>query len=150
MLKLASGYQQRGDGRLPMGQLVDSEFVGADGSLLCTLGDLGAWASALAQRQFLSKELWELTCSPIARIPGGSKSLSYGLGWYVDESRHGRIVFHSGGSMIGCRTVLMRFLKHDLTFILLANENLLNVDTLALSIDDVYLNRPSGSLDTKR
>ena len=45
-------------------------------------------------------------------------------------------------SNLGYRTMLMRFLKHELTVIVLANENLLNVGNLAFRIADLYVDGP--------
>ena len=80
--------------------------------------------------------LWPPTPGEDNLNPG--KPVAYGFGWFLDPYRGHTRMWHTG-STTGFRTVIERFLKDDLTVIILCNRTDLDAAALALQAADFYL-----------
>lgn len=113
----AGGYTLR-EGvvkRWTLTQTLQSLDVDAFGGLLSTVGDLTKWENALAAGRFLKPETWKTAWTPYA-FPDGKLS-NYGMGWSVENTKHGRRIWHTGHT----GTFLMRLPDKKLTIIVLSN-----------------------------
>lgn len=113
----AGGYTLR-DGvvkRWTLTQTLQSLDVDAFGGLLSTVGDLTKWETAVAAGKYLKPETWKIAWTPFA-FPDGKVS-AYGMGWSVENSKHGRRIWHTGHT----GTFLMRLPDKKLTIIVLSN-----------------------------
>jgi len=114
----AAGYQ------LVSGALKNQDWVSpflnttADGSLYFSLLDVIAWDAGVRQRKILKAESWQQIFTPVTLKSG--KSYPYGFGWDIEE-RAGQLVHEHGGSWQGFKTHIVRFLRDDLSIIVLAN-----------------------------
>ncbi len=114
-LRLAQGYAPDGVTPVPY----RSHFVTAAG-LVSTVGDLARFSVALDGEQLLKKETIELAFTPAKSSKG--KPLPYGLGWFVQERKGVKLVWHYGW-WDGDSSLIVKIPARKLTFILLANSD---------------------------
>lgn len=88
------------------------------GGFYATVEDLVAWDEALHTDALISPALLEEAFSP-ATLNDGTAS-DYGFGWSVAEDRGQKVVRH-GGSWVGFRTSISRYLDDRLTVAVLSN-----------------------------
>ncbi|MEW5915799.1 MAG: serine hydrolase domain-containing protein [Gemmatimonadota bacterium] len=114
----AAGY------RLVRGELMNQEWVApslnttADGALYLSLNDMLAWDRGLRAKSVLKPASWERVFSPV-RLNSG-KPYPYGFGWAVAEEA-GQPTQQHGGAWQGFQAFIARYLRDDLTIIVLAN-----------------------------
>lgn len=95
---------------------------GATG-VISNVFDLAKYAAALRSSELLSRESKDLMWNP-ALSPAGKK-LAYGLGWFVQDFRGHKLVWHYGQEA-GFSSLLLMVPDRDLAFILLANSSALS------------------------
>jgi CubicO group peptidase (beta-lactamase class C family) len=138
----AAGY------RLVKGELKNQEWVSptvnttADGSLYCSIIDLGKWDAALYTQKLLQRsslnEMWT-----VATLKNGKpNSGEYGFGWFV-ETKQGHPVVEHEGAWQGFETVISRYLDDKLTVVVLTNLDEAKPTTFADRVAEMYL---SGKL----
>jgi CubicO group peptidase (beta-lactamase class C family) len=92
-------------------------LVGA-GGVYASLDDLFRWDQALYTDRLVSQEIMDRAFSPTT-LNDGSIS-EYGFGWNVSDVL-GRPAIHHGGSWVGFRTSILRFIDDSLTVVVLSN-----------------------------
>ena len=113
-----SGY------RLVAGRIKNQEWVPpsfnrtAEGSIYVSLLDMQAWERGVRSRAVLNAGSWSKIFEPVT-LSNGQK-YPYGLGWFLD-SRNGQAVQYHDGSWQGFESILIRYIRDDVTIIVLAN-----------------------------
>jgi CubicO group peptidase (beta-lactamase class C family) len=116
--KRAAGY------RLVGGQVKNQEWIAptlnttADGSLYLCINDYLAWDRGLRAHALLTPASWAEIYKPAALTSG--RTVPYGFGWDVEESR-GQPWYHHNGGAQGFATSISRYLADDLTVVVLTN-----------------------------
>jgi CubicO group peptidase (beta-lactamase class C family) len=87
--------------------------------LLASVTDLAKFNIALDQDRLLAPQTKEKMMSPA--ISASGKPLIYGLGWYTQEYKDTRLIWHSGGWQPSVSALMLKAPDLDLTFIILAN-----------------------------
>jgi CubicO group peptidase (beta-lactamase class C family) len=114
----AAGY------RLRDGQVANQEWVApeqnttADGSLYLSLNDMIAWDRGLRAGRVLSAASWRQVYTPVTLLSG--HTYPYGFAWDVTTVDGQEIHAHSGG-VPGFATYIVRYLRDDLSLIVLTN-----------------------------
>ena len=80
--------------------------------------DLIDWDAGVRARRILSAASWDAILSP-GRLNDGTAH-GYGFGWRID-ARGGQPLYQHGGSWQGFKTHYARFMRGDLSVIVLAN-----------------------------
>lgn len=88
------------------------------GRISTTASDLLRWDRALYTEQLISKANLLEAFTPY-RLTNDSLSY-YGFGWMLDETPAGKMVWHNGDNP-GYKTIIVRFIEHDKTLIMLSN-----------------------------
>lgn len=113
--RLAKGYKP--DGITPVDY--KQHFVTAAG-LVSNVGDVVRFSYALDTHELLNPETTDLMFSPAVTANG--KRLPYALGWFVQEHRGVRLVWHYGW-WVGDSSLIIKVPESKLTFVLLANSD---------------------------
>jgi len=114
----AAGYRLRG------GELRNQEWVSpslnatADGGLYLSILDYVAWDAAIRRKALLGAESWKAAFEPVTLRSG--KAYPYGFGWFVDDFS-GQLRQHHGGAWQGFKAYISRYVRDDLTVVVLAN-----------------------------
>jgi CubicO group peptidase (beta-lactamase class C family) len=124
-----------------------------DGGIYSNLEDLAKWDDAMRNHTLLSEKEMQSALTP-AKLNDGSKShwpaepggdnlhpgkpVSYGFGWFLDPYEGHQRMWHTGTTM-GFRTVIERFLRENLTIIILSNRTDLDPEKLALQVAGIFL-----------
>lgn len=133
----ALGYAWRSNSFQPGAYVAPTILGYAGGGILSTVLDLGKWDRALFEDKLISRSTLEEMWTP-ARLSNGSKT-DYGLGWSVDDFLGVPTVGHGGAHMTGFKTFFVRFLKQELTFIVLCNGRQANPGNIAIGIAGFYI-----------
>jgi CubicO group peptidase (beta-lactamase class C family) len=124
-----------------------------DGGIYSNLEDLTEWDAALRNHTLLSEKEMQSALTP-AKLNDGSqpnwpaepgadnlhpgKPVSYGFGWFLDPYESHQRMWHTGTTM-GFRTVIERFLRENLTVIILSNRTDLDPEKLSLQVAGIFL-----------
>jgi CubicO group peptidase (beta-lactamase class C family) len=118
MVRLAKGYQP--DGKTPQAY---PKGVSSSAGLVATAADVARFSIAWDQNQLLKHETKTLAYTA-ARRKGGT-SLAYGLGWFVFEKNGRKLIWHYGW-WDGISALIVKVPEQTLTFVLLANSDMLS------------------------
>jgi CubicO group peptidase (beta-lactamase class C family) len=133
----ALGYTWRSN-RFERGAYIAPTILGyAGGGMLSTVADLAKWDRALFSDTLISRSTLEQMWTP-AKLRDGSR-VDYGFGWSVGDYLGFPTVDHGGAHMTGFKTVFMRFLKQELTVIVLCNSRQANPANIAVGIAGFYI-----------
>jgi CubicO group peptidase (beta-lactamase class C family) len=113
----AYGYSRTEKGFERTDQSLTSSVLG-DGSLYSSVEDLYQWDQALYTSRLVSLEMLKQAFTPGA----GTGEDAYGFGWFIDNYRGLRDVWH-GGNTIGFTSSIYRFPDQRFTVIALTNRN---------------------------
>jgi CubicO group peptidase (beta-lactamase class C family) len=106
-------------------QVQPSEYppggINASAGLVSTVRDLASYDSGLDQHLLLAEETQEAAWTP-AVSPGGG-ALPYGLGWFVQQYRGEKVVWHFGDWPGSFSSLIIKVPSRNLTLILLANSD---------------------------
>ena len=132
----ASGYMHRGD------TLVNADAMYAvrpSGGFLSTSSDMIRWDKVLREKKkILKKESWEQLWAPFIKVSDKPESKTfYGFGWFVDEYKSHPLVMH-GGANTGFRSYYGRFIKDELSIIIMTNTDEANPAAIAHMLADHY------------
>jgi CubicO group peptidase (beta-lactamase class C family) len=117
-----------------------------DGGVYSSTEDLAKWDQALRQHTLLSEKETQSALTPV-QVPEGAVTepdgtpAAYGFGWFLNPY-HGHLRMWHYGKTVGFRTTIQRFVKDDLTVIVLSNSSNLNASALALQLADLFLKTP--------
>lgn len=90
----------------------DWNFMGA-GGVSSTIADLYRWHKALRGTRILSEDAKQKMYTPVAN--------DYGYGWFVLDTKYGRLIQHDGGSSKGTAADFRRYVEEDVVIIILSN-----------------------------
>ncbi|HET6569590.1 MAG TPA: serine hydrolase domain-containing protein [Rhodothermales bacterium] len=116
--QVASGYNSDGIHREAY-----PAYFGTAAGLFSNVYDLAKYATALDDGRLLSPEAKALAWSPT--ISNSGTVLPYGLGWFVYDQDGPKLVWHYG-LWNGHSALLLKVPEQKLTFILLANSDMLS------------------------
>ena len=93
--------------------------IGASAGLLSTVRDLAKFDAAIDRHVFLQPKTQELAWTPF--VSNAGQPQPYGLGWFVEEYRGERLIWHSGNWGFGFSALYLKVPAKQLSLILLAN-----------------------------
>lgn len=120
----------------------------ADGGIYTSVDDYLKWISALMADKILSKENIELARTPHFTVKA-EKKLSYGYGWFVDESSVPKNVYHSGSNG-GFRAFSFLVPTEEYAIVIFSNRDDINLEKLVLEINKILRPqaKPFASIET--
>jgi CubicO group peptidase (beta-lactamase class C family) len=130
----AFGYSAAGQSWVRTDQSLTSATLG-DGGIYSSVDDLAKWDAAMYDGRLLQPESLRVAFQPMTETD--DPSVQYGFGWRIT----GETRWHSGETL-GFRNVIVRWLEHRLTVIVLTNRNHPPPYGTALNIGEVFL--PGG------
>jgi CubicO group peptidase (beta-lactamase class C family) len=113
--RLAQGYEPDG-----VTEVAYKQHFRTAAGMVSTVGDMVRFSNAWDEGKILRPESRDLAFTP-ARSNSG-KRLAYGLGWFVQERKSGKLVWHYGW-WVGDSTLIVKVPERKLTFVLLANSD---------------------------
>jgi CubicO group peptidase (beta-lactamase class C family) len=116
--RLARGYES--DGKTPVEY--PKHFVTAAG-LVSTVGDMAKFSKALDDGRLLREETRDRAFRPAVDADG--RNFPYALGWFVQERNGVRMLWHYGW-WVGSSSLIIKVPERRLTFVLLANSDMLS------------------------
>jgi CubicO group peptidase (beta-lactamase class C family) len=130
----AYGYTQQGNAFVRTDQSLTSSTRG-DGTVYSSVEDLYKWDQALYTKRLLGSETLKQAFTPGATV---NETTGYGFGWYIENKRGLRTVWHSGNT-IGFTARIERFPEQKFTVIVLTNRNDAQLAEIVDKIEEVYL-----------
>jgi CubicO group peptidase (beta-lactamase class C family) len=152
VVQRAFGHSKEGNGWKEADQSPTSATLG-DGGIYSSVADLAKWDEGLARHTLLGEKDMQPALTP-AKLAGGSqptwpterepssdnlhpgKPVTYGFGWFLDPYKDHARMYHGGGT-IGFRTYIVRFVRDNVSIIVLCNRTDLDPEALALQAADV-------------
>jgi len=131
----AYGYTKDGDSSKRTDQSLTSSVLG-DGGIYSSVVDLVKWNAALNSEKLLPKRAFEQAFTPGPKADEAGNR--YGFGWFINEYRGLKEVWHSGNTM-GFTSRVLRFPEKKFAVILLANRSDAKLADPALRIVDYCL-----------
>lgn len=123
LARFARPYALYGNGET-VNAAYPSKDIGASAGLLSTVRDLAKYDAAIDRHVLLQPKTQELAWTPF--VSNAGKALPYGLGWFVEEYRGERVVWHSGNWGSGFSAIYVKLPARNLSMILLANSEALS------------------------
>lgn len=122
-----------------------------DGGIYSNLEDLAKWDEALRNHTLLSEKEF-LPASTPAKLPSGAgaklaedvptslrgHASAYGFGWFLNLQDAHPLMWHYGDTM-GFKTAILRYLRDNVTVIVLCNRTDLDQGALALKAAQLFL-----------
>ncbi len=96
---------------------------GPAAGLVSNISDLAKYAIAIDERKFLTPGQWDTMWLPFETSKG--KYISYGQGWFTEQYKGERVVWHTGW-WLGYSALFLKLPDRNLTFIALANSQYLS------------------------
>ncbi|WP_442598885.1 serine hydrolase domain-containing protein [Neobacillus sp. D3-1R] len=112
--------------------LMDNSIPYAAGMLISTVGDLDAYIKAIHKGNLLNEESQKELFRP--------EKEDYAYGWMNKEVLGERVHMHNGG-INGFRSIMEYYPEKDYTVIVLSNNVMTNVDSMALDLSAILLNK---------
>lgn len=100
------------------------DYFNAGAGLISTVVDLARFDAALDANILVTAATKELMWTPTLSTSG--QKLPYGLGWFTQSYRDTRLIWHSGFSPPSTSALFLKLPDEGLTFIALANTDLLS------------------------
>jgi CubicO group peptidase (beta-lactamase class C family) len=116
---LAPPYQVNDQGKVIPSPPLSPQGDGAAGGVISTVLDLAKFDVALDAGRLVSAQSRELMMTPTRSTTGAA--LPYGLGWFAEEYRGRKLVWHSGWWEKAYSALYLKVPAERLTLILLAN-----------------------------
>ena len=107
----------------PVSGLYQDSYSAAAG-LISTVVDLAKFDAALDANTLVTEATKELMWTPTVSTSG--QTLPYGLGWFTQVYRGTRLIWHYGFSPPSTSTLFLKLPDEGLTFIVLANTDMLS------------------------
>jgi len=149
----AYGHSKEGNRFVQTDQSATSATLG-DGGVYSNVEDLIRWDDALAHHTLLGANEMQPALTAVKLSDGSMPSWSgdpgdsdpqagkpvfYGFGWFLDDYRGKKRMWHYGETT-GFKTAIERFADKNLTIIILCNRSDLSPDLLASKVANLYLN----------
>ena len=107
------------------GEIVSSKYpdIGLDagGGIISTVDDLAKFDMAMDRNLLISKKSKEQMYTPT--ISGSGRVLPYGMGWFVQENKDKKLIWHYGYGGDSCSSLILKIPAENLSLILLANSD---------------------------
>jgi CubicO group peptidase (beta-lactamase class C family) len=123
LARFAKPYAFYGNGEI-VAATYPGKDISASAGLLTTVRDLAKFDVAVDRHVLLQPKTQELAWTPF--VSNAGKPLSYGLGWFVENLRDERMVWHSGNWGSGYSAIYFKLPARNLSMILLANSEALS------------------------
>jgi CubicO group peptidase (beta-lactamase class C family) len=146
----AFGHSKKENAFLETDQSSTSATQG-DGGIYSNLLDLSKWDDALRDHTLLSEREFALAITPAKLPPGADSKLAedvpqslrghasaYGFGWFLNLQDPHPLMWHYGDTM-GFKTAIFRYVRDDVTVIVLCNRTDVDQGALALKAAQVVL-----------
>ncbi|MBC8233892.1 beta-lactamase family protein [bacterium] len=117
--KRAKPYQVDDAGNFVLTKYPDG--LKASAGMVSTVLDLAKFDVAMERNQLISEGSKKAIFTPA--ISSSGEQLPYGLGWFVQEHRGLKLVWHSGWQPDAYSSLILKIPKESLTLILLANSD---------------------------
>ena len=117
-----------------------ADGVNGDKGIYSTVRDMYRWDQSFYQNQLLNNETLELAYAPCSFEKPGLKN--YGLGWRMICYPNGNKIIYHNGWWHGNNTVFYRFIKENMTFIVLGNKYNNNIYRQAKVLYSIIKNVP--------
>jgi len=101
-------------------------YFGTSAGLMASVLDMAKYDIAVDQHRFLTRETQQLAFTPFTSTKG--EALPYGLGWFTQDFRGTRLIWHYG-YWTGNSSLILKLPERNLTFIALANTDNLSRPT---------------------
>ena len=121
--RLAKPYKLYGANEI-IGTYNQRRGLDSSTGMISTVTDLAKWDAALDRHLFLKPETQERMWTPTISITG--KVLPYGLGWFVQNYREVKLIWHNGNLPDLYSGLILKVPYKHLTFIVLANSDALS------------------------
>ena len=103
---------------------INQDYFNAGAGLISTVLDLAKFDAALDANTLVTADTKELMWTPT--ISNSSQELPYGLGWFTQSYRGTRLIWHTGFSPPSTSALFLKLPDEGLTFIVLANTDMLS------------------------
>jgi CubicO group peptidase (beta-lactamase class C family) len=146
----ACGHSKKEDVFVESDQSSTSATQG-DGGIYSNLEDLSKWDDALRNHTLLSEKDFLPAITPAKLPPGAEAKLAedvpeslrghasaYGFGWFLNLQDSHPLLWHYGETM-GFKSAIFRYVRDDVTVILLCNRSDLDQGALALQAAQLFL-----------
>jgi CubicO group peptidase (beta-lactamase class C family) len=121
------GYTSNG-----LRQMVYPSYFGSSAGLVASALDLAEFSLALDVDMFFSQDTKELMFTPMKSNSG--ETLPYGLGWFIHWENDVKIIWHYG-YWTAISSLIIKVPEKDLTFVLLANNDMLSRASYGIGSD---------------
>jgi CubicO group peptidase (beta-lactamase class C family) len=102
----------------------NQDYFNAGAGLMSTVVDLAKFDAALDANTLVTAATKELMWTPT--VSNSGQKLPYGLGWFTQSYRGTRLIWHTGFSPPSTSALFLKLPEEGLTFIALANTDLLS------------------------
>jgi CubicO group peptidase (beta-lactamase class C family) len=133
----AYGYSQQGEAFVNTDESMTSSTLG-DGRIYSSVDELYKWDQALYTKRLVSAATLKQAFTPSAQV---DETTGYGFGWYVDNQRNMRRLWHSGNTS-GFTTRIHRFPEQQFSIIVLANRSNAPLEQLVNAVEELYFINP--------
>jgi CubicO group peptidase (beta-lactamase class C family) len=146
----AYGHAKKENGFVETDQSSTSATQG-DGGIYSNLEDLSKWDDGLRDHTLLSEKEFALAITPTPLPPGAESKLAddvpeslrgranaYAFGWFLSLQDSNPLIWHYGDT-IGFKTAIFRYVRDNVTVILLCNRTDLDQGALALKAAELVL-----------
>ena len=99
----------------------EPDYLNAGAGMVSTVLNLGKFDVAMDRNLIVSEESKEMIFSPTVSKNG--HRLPYGMGWFVQEHRGSKIVWHYGWAPDAYSSLILKVPEEEVTLILLANSD---------------------------
>jgi len=134
----ADGYLFK-DGAYRHGEPLRPAIIAANGGVMMNALDFARWDIAMTQGRLLRPESLKEMTAPV-RLNDG-RTVSHGLGWFMDTFNGHRFGAHWGTTVTGHSAVIRRYVDDGVTVIMMANldDGGFAIDSMSKRIADMYV-----------
>lgn len=133
----AYGYTQQGNAFVNTDESLTSSTLG-DGRVYSSVDELYKWDQALYTNRLVSAETLKQAFMPGAQV---DETTGYGFGWYIDNQRSLRMLWHSGNTS-GFTSRIHRFPEQKFSIIVLTNRSNAPLAELVNAVQELYFLNP--------
>jgi CubicO group peptidase (beta-lactamase class C family)/predicted TIM-barrel fold metal-dependent hydrolase len=119
----AQPYTLYGDGEI-VHTAYPIDFFGASAGLISTVLDLARYDVALDRHLLVKKQTQDRAWTNF--VSNSGKRLPYGFGWFVEDYRGTKLIWHGGNWGTGFSAIYLKVPERNLTLIVLSNSEALN------------------------
>ncbi|MEO7275521.1 MAG: serine hydrolase domain-containing protein [Vicinamibacterales bacterium] len=127
------------DGRYRHGETLRPAIIAANGGVMMNVTDFAKWDIAITRGGLLRPESLTAMTTPV-RLNDG-RTVSHGLGWFMDRFNGHRFGAHWGTTVTGHSSVIRRYVDDGVTVIVMANlgDDGLAVDAISKRVVDMFV-----------